>query len=64
MEFRKLTGLKLSQIYSYGKQWDYIEAALANIPYEEKVIRKAVSLFNTSTYFSKLTVDEFVRGLF
>jgi len=41
-----------------------IEDILANIPHEEGAIRKAVSPFNISTYFSKLTLDEFVRGLF
>ena len=41
-----------------------IEDILADIPHEEDAIRKAVSTFDISTYFSKLTVDEFVKGLF
>jgi len=41
-----------------------IEDILADIPHEEDAIRKAVSTFDISTYFSKLTVDEFVNGLF
>jgi len=41
-----------------------IEDMLADIPHEESAVRKAVSSFNISTYFSKLTLDEFVRGLF
>jgi lipoate---protein ligase len=41
-----------------------IEAVLADIPHEEDAIRKAVSTFEIGTYFSKLTVDEFVKGLF
>ena len=41
-----------------------IEDILADIPHEEDAIRQAVSTFDISRYFSKLTVDEFVRGLF
>jgi lipoate---protein ligase len=41
-----------------------IEDILADIPHEEDAIRKAISTFDISTYFSKLTVDEFVKGLF
>jgi lipoate-protein ligase A len=41
-----------------------IEAVLANIPHEEIAIRNAVAPFEISSYFSKLTVDELVNGLF
>ena len=41
-----------------------IEDILTDIPHEESAIRKAVSSFDISTYFSKITVDEFVKGLF
>ncbi len=41
-----------------------IEAVLADIPHEEKAIRHAVSRFDIGNYFSKLTVDELVQGLF
>jgi lipoate---protein ligase len=41
-----------------------IEAAIAHIPHEEKAIRDAVSSFDISKYFAKLTVDELVKGLF
>jgi lipoate-protein ligase A len=41
-----------------------IEDVLANIPHQEEAIRKAVSLFNIPDYFAKLTVDEFLAGLF
>jgi lipoate---protein ligase len=57
------------QAHIYGDYFSHadpkeIEAVLADIPHEEKAIRDAVSAFNISTYFSKLTVDEFVKGLF
>jgi len=53
----------------YGDFFSYadpaeIEAALANIPHEEESIRKALSQFEISNYYSKLTIDEFVKGLF
>ena len=41
-----------------------IETVLADIPHEENAIRKALSLFDISKYFSKLTMDELVNGLF
>ncbi|MDO9256048.1 MAG: lipoate--protein ligase [Bacteroidales bacterium] len=41
-----------------------IEAVLAGIPHEEIAIRNAVAPFEISSYFSKLTVDELVKGLF
>ena len=41
-----------------------IEDVLADIPHTEDAIRKAISPFDISTFFSKLTVDEFVKGLF
>jgi len=41
-----------------------IEAVLANIPHKEDAIRKAIASFQISDYFGKLTVDEFVNGLF
>ncbi|MFA5973706.1 MAG: lipoate--protein ligase [Lentimicrobiaceae bacterium] len=41
-----------------------IEDILTDIPHEEDVIRQAVSTFDISAYFSKLTVDELVKGLF
>lgn len=41
-----------------------IEEALADIPHEEEAIRKAISSFEISDYFGKLTADEFVNGLF
>jgi len=41
-----------------------IEDILADIQHEESAIRKAVSGFDVSRYFSKLTVDELVKGLF
>jgi lipoate---protein ligase len=41
-----------------------IEQALVNIPHQEEAIRKAVSGFEISEYFGKLTLDEFVKGLF
>jgi len=41
-----------------------IEAVLADILHEEAAIRKAVAPFEISSYFSKLTVDELVKGLF
>lgn len=41
-----------------------IEAVLADIPHEELAIRNAVAPFEISSYFSKLTVDELVNGLF
>lgn len=41
-----------------------IEAVLADIPHEESAIRKAIAPFEISSYFSKLTVDELVKGLF
>jgi lipoate---protein ligase len=41
-----------------------IEDVLANIPHQEEAIRKAVSSFNIQDYFAKLSVDEFLAGLF
>lgn len=41
-----------------------IEAVLSDIPHEESAIRKAVAPFEISSYFSKLTIDELVKGLF
>ena len=41
-----------------------IEAALINIPHKEDAIRQALSTFEISDYFSKITIDEFVNGLF
>jgi len=59
-------------ILSVGIYGDYfshndpkeIEQALVNIPHQEEAIRKAVSGFEISEYFGKLTLDEFVKGLF
>jgi len=41
-----------------------IESVLAGIPHEESAIRMAISPFQISDNFGKLTVDEFVKGLF
>jgi lipoate-protein ligase A len=41
-----------------------IEAALSNLPHEEEAIRQALSGFEISDYFSKLSLDEFVKGMF
>ena len=41
-----------------------IEAVLTDIPHQEIAIRNAVAPFEISSYFSKLTVDELVKGLF
>ena len=41
-----------------------IENSLSDIPHNEDSIREAISTFDISRYFSKLTVDEFVSGLF
>jgi lipoate-protein ligase A len=41
-----------------------IEAALAYQPHEEEAIRQALSGFEISDYFSKLSLDEFVKGMF
>jgi len=49
--------------FSHADQ-NEIEAVLAGIPHEEAAIRKAVSQFEIGDYFGKLTVDEFVKGLF
>ena len=53
----------------YGDYFSYadpteIEAALADIPHNEAAIREAISAFKISDYFGKLTLDEFVNGLF
>ena len=49
--------------FSHGDPKE-IEAVLSDIPHEETAIRNAVSPFNISTYFSKLSVDELIKGLF
>ena len=59
----------IKQVRIYGDYFSHadqeeIEAALANIPHEEAAIRKAISPFTISDYFGKLTMDEFVKGLF
>lgn len=41
-----------------------IETALTNIPHKEDAIRQVLSTFEISDYFSKITIDEFVNGLF
>jgi lipoate---protein ligase len=41
-----------------------IEDILADIPHQEESIRQALSAFDISRYFAKITVDEFVQGLF
>lgn len=41
-----------------------IEVALADISHEESAIREAISAFEISDYYGKLTVDEFVKGWF
>jgi lipoate---protein ligase len=41
-----------------------LEELLAYIPHNEGAIRKAVSNLDISSYFSNLTVDEFVKGMF
>lgn len=41
-----------------------IEDALINLPHEEASIRTALAPFDIASYFSKLTVDELVSGLF
>jgi len=57
------------QTHIYGDYFSHcdqqeIEAALTNIPHQEDAIRQALSSFIISDYFSKLTVDEFVKGMF
>ena len=57
------------QTHIYGDYFSHadpkeIEAVLVNIPHQESAIREAISPFNMSDYFGKLTVDEFVKGLF
>jgi lipoate-protein ligase A len=59
----------IMQVSIYGDYFSYadpteIEAVLAGIPHQEEAIRKALAPFDISTYFSKLTVDEMVKGLF
>ncbi len=59
----------IKQVHIYGDYFSHadqveIEAALVDIPHEEAAIRKAVLQFEISDYFAKLTVDEFVKGLF
>jgi len=59
----------IKQVRIYGDYFSHadqeeIEAALTNIPHEETAIRKAISPFKISDYFGKLTVDEFVKGVF
>jgi len=41
-----------------------LEELLADIPHNEGAIRKAVSNLDISSYFSNLTIDEFVKGMF
>ena len=41
-----------------------IEDVLTDIPHTEDAIRKVLSPFDIGKYFSKLTVDELVKGLF
>ena len=41
-----------------------IEEILADIPHQENAVRQALSAFDISRYFAKITVDEFVQGLF
>ncbi len=41
-----------------------IESVLISVPHEETAIRDALSKFDISSYFAKLTIDEFVDGLF
>ncbi len=41
-----------------------IESALRDVLHEEDAIRNALKDFDISTYFSKLTIDEFVKGMF
>jgi lipoate---protein ligase len=53
----------------YGDYFSYsdpkeIETALVDIPHNETAIRQAIASFKISDYFGKLTVDEFVNGLF
>ncbi len=57
------------QTHIYGDFFSHadpkeIEDKLVGIPHQEEAIRKAVSTFDISMYYSKLTVDEFVSGLF
>jgi len=59
----------IKQIRIYGDYFSHsdqkeIEEALSGIPHTETAIRKAVAHFEISDYFGKLTVDEFVAGLF
>jgi len=41
-----------------------IELALVTIPHTEEAIRNALAPFDISSYFSKLSIDEFVKGMF
>jgi len=41
-----------------------IEDILAGIPHREDAVRQALSAFDVSRYFAKITIDEFVQGLF
>jgi lipoate---protein ligase len=66
MDVRNGVILQLSIYGDYFSQFDpaEIESALTNIPHNEEAIRNALSPFSISSYFAKLTVDEFVMGLF
>lgn len=59
----------ISQARIYGDYFSHsdpreIEEKLTGIPHNESDVRKALSSFDIGAYFSKLTVDEFIEGLF
>jgi lipoate-protein ligase A len=41
-----------------------IEEALTGVSHEESAIRKAMEMFNLNDYFAKLTMEEFLEGMF
>ncbi len=59
----------IKQARIYGDYFSHadpaeIETALAGVSHQEEAVRKAVSGFDIKDYFGKLTLDEFVKGLF
>ncbi len=59
----------IKQIRIYGDYFSHadpaeIETALEGVSHQEEAIRKAVSEFEISDYFGKLTIDELVKGFF
>ena len=48
-----------------GSEWDIeIEKALENTAHEEASIRKKLSGFTIGEYFSNMTIDDLVEGMF